>query len=85
MIYFLAQDDRIFSLKDLKRKILGTNKRGAYWGELTVLKELHDQGYAPYNFFSQALYLGDDVTARLKALEEGRVDAIVLKAYFAEN
>lgn len=47
VIYFLAQDDLIFSLKDLKRKILSTNKQGAYWGELTVLKELHDQGYNP--------------------------------------
>ena len=85
VIYFLAQDDRIFSLKDLKRKIQGTNQQGAYWGELTVLKELHDQGYDPYNFFSKRLYLGDDVKARLKALEEGQVDAIVLNAYFAEN
>ena len=85
VIYVLAQDDRIFSLKDLKGKILGTNKQGAYRGELTVLKELHDQGYDPYNFFSKTLYLGDDVKARLKALEEGRVDAIVLNACFAEN
>lgn len=85
VIYVLNQDDRILSLKDLKGKILGTNKPGAYRGELTVLKELHDNGYDPKNFFKKTLYLGDDVNARLKALEDGRADAIVLDTCFAEN
>lgn len=85
VIYVLSQDERIHSLKDLKGKILGTNKPGAFQGELALQKEIYDNGYDPKNFFSKTLYFGDDISARFKALEEGKVDAIVLDTCFSEK
>lgn len=85
-VFFALRDDgRISNLSDLKGKILGTNLKDAFRGELIPKKEILDEGFDPNHFFRKTLYLGNKPEERIKALEDGRADVIVLDSCYAEE
>lgn len=85
VFFALRDDERISTLSDLKGKILGTNLKNTFRGELIPKKEILDEGFDPNHFFKKTLYLGGKPEERIKALEDGRVDAIVLDSCYAEE
>lgn len=85
VFFALRNDERISTLSDLKGKILGTNLKDTFRGELIPKKEILDEGFDPNHFFKKTLYLGGKPEERIKALEDGRVDAIVLDSCYAEE
>lgn len=85
VFFALRDDERISNLSDLKGKILGTNLKDAFRGELIPKKEILDEGFDPNHFFRKTLYLGNKPEERIKALEDGRVDVIVLDSCYAEE
>lgn len=85
VFFALRDDERISNLSDLKGKILGTNLKDAFRGELIPKKEILDEGFDPNHFFRKTLYLGNKPEERIKALEDGRADVIVLDSCYAEE
>lgn len=85
VFFALRGDERISNLSDLRGKILGTNLRDTFRGELIPKKEILDKGFDPDHFFRKTLYLGNKPDERIKALEDGRVDVIVLDSCYAEE
>lgn len=85
VFFALRDDERISNLSDLKGKILGTNLKDAFRGELIPKKEILDEGFDPNHFFRKTLYFGNKPEERIKALEDGRADVIVLDSCYAED
>ena len=85
LIVVRADNSKINSLVDLKGKTVAVNHPMGFQGLLIIQKEIADLGFDPEKFFGRIVYFGLPIEPRLKAVLEGRADAAIISACWAEK
>lgn len=76
---------QINDLKDLRGVSVAANHTYAFSGWQTALREIDKNGYDPDNFFGHVVFKGHEMGEVVKALDDGEVEAVILKTCFLED